>query len=148
MNPVRHRRLGALFVLVGLAMAMYGGIMNDRANGDQEELEKNGIRVEGTVIATNHDAKVTDTARVQFVLDGEERRALVYIDDVDVGDRVTVLVDREDHRRVGVEGGTQLHGLREGTAMVLLLTGLFVVAPFGAWLIFTKRSGPPSETNQ
>ncbi len=128
-------RTGFAVVVAAIVMLVIGVVINVQMEAVQRRLERHGERLPGVVESVSHYAKGPEALVVRYMVDGTSKTAVVYREGLRKNDPVTVLIDRRHPARVGIEGGTQLHGIRDGLSLVLVLLPLVGLA-FGGWLIF------------
>lgn len=124
-----------LAVLVAAISSITAGVVvNDAADSRQSYLETSGLQYAGVVDGVNYDPKGPDPVVVSFERGGRTDTAHLNGDDLQSGDKVTVLVDPDDPDRISLGGHRQQSALAYGSGLVLLVTGVFVLLPVGCLL--------------
>lgn len=82
--------------MAALAFITAGVVVNDAADSRQSYLKTSGLRYAGVVEGVNYDPKAPDPVVVSFERGGRTNTAHPNGDDLQPGDKVTVLVDPDD----------------------------------------------------
>lgn len=132
----RARTVFALAVLLFLSFVFAAGAVE----GEAEELEGSGLRVDGVVSAYS-----PERVDVEFIFAGESRRERVQLDDsspsYEEGQGVVVLVDRDDPDRMTIEGEVNQSDWTVWPMIFAFLVGVFgmISAPWSMLRIRRQR---------
>lgn len=140
-----------LIVLGGALLWAFGSMAVDVETG-ASDLQRTGRRVPGTVAAVDPGLRTPGSIQVRYSDGGAELVMSVTLDsdsrDYDTGDRVMVIIDRDDPTRTTIVGETN-QSPASVLVMIAFLIGGFVLLCFGAPSIVmgidrrrVLRSGP------
>ncbi|HSH58989.1 MAG TPA: DUF3592 domain-containing protein [Acidimicrobiales bacterium] len=139
----RYRRNASWILLAGTVLFVMFAIAATVVEGRAEELERSGIQVEGRVIDYSPGGRyVSGTVEVEFYVGQERRTELVHLDDespeYEVGQVVTVFVDRDDRSRVSVKGETNQSPWTVWPMIISLVAGVAGMIT-GGWSLLRAR---------
>lgn len=119
-------RMNAVWVLVvSLSMLVAFIVGAAYVEGRSQDLHRSGIRGPGTVVAAD-DSRIGGVARVQYVWNGEITEKSIHLEtnrSYQVGEQVTLIVDRDDWDHVTIAGETNAPRWATTILIFLLVLG-------------------------